>query len=58
MKPADFDALPKFDAVICMSVVHHIIRAYGITSAEEFLRALARRVEKVLIFEIGTADEG
>lgn len=57
MSPDDFHSLPKFDAVICMSVVHHIIRAYGIASAEEFVRALATCVDKVLIFEIGTADE-
>lgn len=54
---SDLAALPKFDAVICMSVVHHIIRAHGLAAAHEFVRALAARVEKVLIFEIGTADE-
>jgi hypothetical protein len=55
--PDDLRGLPKFDAVICMSVVHHIIRAYGLASAEEFVTALASRADKVLIFEIGTADE-
>jgi hypothetical protein len=55
--PDDIRSLPKFDAVICMSVVHHIIRAYGLAAAGEFVSALASRVEKVLIFEIGTADE-
>jgi hypothetical protein len=54
---SDLAALPKFDAVICMSVVHHIIRAYGLATAGEFVTALAWRVEKVLIFEIGTAEE-
>jgi hypothetical protein len=54
---SDLASLPKFDAVICMSVVHHIIRAYGLAAAGEFVTALGTRVEKVLIFEIGTADE-
>ncbi len=53
----DIHDLPKFDAVICMSVVHHIIRSDGVAVAEEFVRALAQRAEKLLIFEMGTADE-
>jgi SAM-dependent methyltransferase len=55
--PKDLLALPKFDAVICMSVVHHIIRAYGLATAGEFVTALVSRVNKVLIFEVGTAEE-
>ena len=57
MTPEAIRALPQFDAVLCLSVLHHVIRGFGIGTAEEFLRALASRVLKVLIFEIGTADE-
>jgi SAM-dependent methyltransferase len=57
MTPDELRNLPKFDAVICMSVVHHVFRAFGMASAEQFVKALASRVDKVLIFEIGTADE-
>jgi SAM-dependent methyltransferase len=57
MTPETIRALPKFDAVLCLSVLHHVIRGLGIASAEQFLRAVASRAEKVLIFEIGTADE-
>jgi SAM-dependent methyltransferase len=57
MTPEAINALPQFDAVLCLSVVHHIIRGFGVGAAEEFLRALASRVLKVLVFEIGTADE-
>jgi SAM-dependent methyltransferase len=57
MSAKDFHALPKFDAVICMSVVHHVIRGFGLATGEEFVKALASRVGRVLIFEIGTADE-
>ena len=49
--------LPKFDAVMCLSVVHHVIRRQGMAAAEDFVRALASRAEKVLIFEMGTSDE-
>jgi SAM-dependent methyltransferase len=57
MTPDAIRALPQFDAVLCLSVLHHVIRGFGIAAAEQFLRALASRVGKVLIFEIGTADE-
>ncbi|HYH71308.1 MAG TPA: DUF1698 domain-containing protein [Methyloceanibacter sp.] len=55
--PDTIRSFPKFDAVLCMSVVHHVVRAFGIASGEQFLRALATRTDKVFIFEIGTADE-
>jgi SAM-dependent methyltransferase len=57
MTPEAIRSLPQFDAVLCLSVLHHVIRAFGIAAAEQFLRALSARVGKVLIFEIGTADE-
>jgi hypothetical protein len=57
MTPEAIRSLPQFDVVLCLSVLHHVIRAFGIAAAEQFLRALATRVNKVLVFEIGTADE-
>jgi hypothetical protein len=57
MTPQAIRSLPQFDAVLCLSVLHHVIRGFGIATAEQFLRALATRVNKVLVFEVGTADE-
>jgi uncharacterized protein DUF1698 len=57
MTPEAIRALPQLDAVLCLSVLHHVIRGFGIGVAEQFLQALASRVSKVLVFEIGTADE-
>ncbi len=57
MTPEAIRALPKFDAVFCLSVLHHVIRGFGLASAEQFLKALASRAEKVFIFEIGTNEE-
>jgi len=54
---ASLRKLPMFDVVICLSVVHHVIRRQGIDAAEDFVRALASRAEKVFIFEMGTSDE-
>ena len=49
--------MPMAKQLHSAAVLHHVIRAFGIAAAEQFLRALATRVGKVLIFEIGTADE-
>lgn len=54
---ASLGKLPKFDVVMCLSVVHHVIRRQGVGAAEDFVRALASRAEKALIFEMGTSDE-
>jgi SAM-dependent methyltransferase len=57
VSPADIRKLPRFDAVICLSVMHHVLRKNGLRVAEEFIRALASRARKILIFEMGTSDE-
>jgi hypothetical protein len=57
MTPDAIRSLPQFDAVLCLSVLHHVIRGFGVPTAEQFLRALATRVKKVLVFEVGTGDE-
>lgn len=49
--------LPRFDAVVCLSVVHHIIRSQGLEGGRSFVRAMASRADKVFIFEIGTSEE-
>ena len=58
LTPDDIRALPKFDAVLCLSVVHHVIRRQGISAAEDFIKALSSRAGKVMVFEMGTSDEG
>jgi SAM-dependent methyltransferase len=57
LEPKDILALPSFDAVICTSVVHHVIRQRGLTTGEEFVRALATRANKLVLFEMGTSEE-
>ncbi len=57
LTPRDIELLPRVHVVLCLSVVHHVIREGGLAAAEDFVRALATRAEKSLIFEMGTADE-
>lgn len=53
----DIRSLPLFDAVLCLSVVHHVVRRHGLKSAQEFIEALVSRARKVVIFEMGTSEE-
>lgn len=57
LDPSDLLALPKFDAVICTSVVHHVIRRGGFAAGRDFVHALGCRADKVLLFEMGTSAE-
>ncbi len=51
------EALPRFDAAIFLSVLHHIMYQRGPDHCRRLLSALARRLDKVLIFEMGQSDE-
>jgi hypothetical protein len=57
LEPDDILGLPVCDIVICLSVVHHVMREGGIEAARRFVTALATRARKALLFEMGTADE-
>lgn len=54
----DILELPRCDVVMCLSVVHHVIRWQGMEAALDFVRALRTRALKALIFEMGTSEEG
>ena len=56
--PALVDRLPRFDAVLFLSVLHHIMARNGEPYACELLRRLGERVVgQVLLFEMGTSLE-
>jgi hypothetical protein len=57
LTPAEIRTLPACDIVLCLSVVHHVMRQGGRGAAEEFVQALATRARKALIFEMGTSEE-
>jgi 2-polyprenyl-3-methyl-5-hydroxy-6-metoxy-1,4-benzoquinol methylase len=57
LAPDDIRYLPACDIVLCLSVVHHVMREGGRNAAEEFVRALANCVGKALLFEMGTSEE-
>lgn len=57
LDPETILKLPTCDVVLCLSVVHHVIRRGGVGAAKAFVKALSTRANKALIFEMGTAEE-
>lgn len=60
MAPVDetlLEALPKFDAVIFLSVIHHMMYQQGVEYAERVLRLVASKTGRVCFFEMGQSDE-
>lgn len=55
--PEEILKLPTCDMILCLSVVHHIIRKNGVDEGREFVKAIGRNVKKVIIFEMGTENE-
>ncbi len=57
MSPASLEQLPRFDMALCLSVVHHVIREGGLDAGRAFIKSLASRVDKAIVFEMGTSEE-
>jgi hypothetical protein len=53
LTPATTSLLPSADAVLFMSVWHHLVRWHGEPGARAVLRALWARTGRVLVFETG-----
>jgi hypothetical protein len=49
--------MPRYDVVLCLSIMHHIIMAEGIDVAEAALKGLAQKTNHVLFFEMGQSNE-
>jgi SAM-dependent methyltransferase len=49
--------MPRYDVVLCLSIMHHIIMAEGIDAAEAVLNGLAQKTNHVLFFEMGQSNE-
>ena len=51
------DKLPIFDAIIFLSVAHHIMFSFGEDYCQGFMKRLHGHTRKALIFEMGQSDE-
>lgn len=57
LTPDTLKKLPKFDMVICFSVLHHVVRAGGESAGLEFLKSCAQITGKCFLFDMGTPEE-
>jgi hypothetical protein len=53
LTPENVVALPAGDAVLCLSVWHHLVRRYGLADTTEMLKTIWDRTGKVLFFDTG-----
>lgn len=49
--------LPKFDSVVFLSVLHHMMYQNGVDYCAELMGLIADRTQKVCFFEMGQSDE-
>lgn len=49
--------LPKFDVIVFMSVMHHMMYSHGVSYCKNILVALRKVVGKTMIFEMGQSNE-
>jgi SAM-dependent methyltransferase len=56
--PASVELLPSVDAILCLSIWHHLVRDHGLAGADGILAALWERTRKVLVFDTGEREMG
>jgi hypothetical protein len=53
LTPENVAALPAGDAVLCLSVWHHLVRRHGLAATTEIMETIWDRTGKVLFFDTG-----
>ena len=49
--------LPRFDVVIFLAVLHHVMYEHGLDYAREYMRCIHEKTAKALVFEMGQSNE-
>lgn len=49
--------LPKFDVIVFLSVMHHMMYSHGIDYCRDILAQLKDKIGKAMIFEMGQSNE-
>jgi O-antigen chain-terminating methyltransferase len=57
LTPEFIDTLPPYDAVLFLSVLHHIMYEQGIDYARQYMRRLKPKVGKFMIFDMAQSNE-
>jgi len=53
LTPENVVAVPTADAMLCLSVWHHLVRNHGLPNATEMMQTIWDRTAKVLFFDTG-----
>jgi hypothetical protein len=56
LTPENLDLMPSADCVLCLSIWHHFVRAYGLDAATAMLEAIWRKTGVVMFFDTGEAE--
>jgi len=51
------ERMPRYEVILCLSVMHHIILKEGIDVAESILENLVPKTNHILFFEMGQSNE-
>jgi hypothetical protein len=54
--PANVGLVPPADCVLCLSVWHHFVRAYGLEDASAMLETLWDKTRRVMFFDTGETE--
>ena len=56
LTPENVDLMPSADCVLCLSIWHHFVRAYGLEAATAMLQAIWRKTGVVMFFDTGETE--
>lgn len=56
LTPENVELMPSADCVLCLSIWHHFVRAYGLEAATEMLEAIWRKTGVVMFFDTGETE--
>jgi hypothetical protein len=56
LTPENVEMMPSADCVLCLSIWHHFVRAYGLDAASGMLQAIWRKTRVVMFFDTGESE--
>ena len=57
LTPEFIDALPQYDTVVFMSVLHHIMYEHGVDYSRDYMRRLRPKAARFMVFDMGQSNE-
>jgi len=57
LTPEFLGTIPRFDVVILVAVLHHVMYEHGVDYAREFMKRIRAKTGASLIFEMGQSNE-